>query len=207
MHLELLVEEPSAEAALQVLIPRIVGDKTTFKIHPMSGKQDLLNKLAARLKGYASWLPSDWLIIVVVDCDRQDCLHLKQELETKCVKAGLLTPSTAGKRNRVHVYNRIAIEELESWFFGDPAAIAAAFPGVSPHLGKQKKYRIPESIAGGAWEALERVLQHAGHYETGLAKIDAARRIANKMEPDRNRAASFCLFRDTLRKIAASASA
>jgi len=62
MHLELFVEEPSAEAALAILVPRIVGPEITFRIYPHQGKTDLLHKLPARLRGYRSWLPADWRI-------------------------------------------------------------------------------------------------------------------------------------------------
>jgi hypothetical protein len=41
MHVEFLVEEPSAEAALQNLLPKIVGNVATFTIHPYQGKPDL----------------------------------------------------------------------------------------------------------------------------------------------------------------------
>ena len=33
MHLEIMVEEPSAEEALSLLIPKIIGTKATFAIH------------------------------------------------------------------------------------------------------------------------------------------------------------------------------
>lgn len=34
MHIEFLVEEPSAEAALQNLIPTILGQDVSYEIHP-----------------------------------------------------------------------------------------------------------------------------------------------------------------------------
>jgi hypothetical protein len=57
MHIEFLVEEPSAETALLELLPKIIGTKATWLIHPYQGKQDLINKLLDRLKGYSKWLP------------------------------------------------------------------------------------------------------------------------------------------------------
>jgi hypothetical protein len=65
MHVEFLVEEPSAEAALSNIVPKILRD-VTFRIHPFQGKQDLLSKLLPRLKGYRGWLPDDWKIVVLV---------------------------------------------------------------------------------------------------------------------------------------------
>ena len=92
------------------------------------------------------------------------------------------------------VLNRIAVEELEAWFFGDIAALANAFPGVSPTLGAQARYRDPDAIAGGTWEALQRVLQKAGYFGGGLPKIEVARTLAKHMDPARNTSSSFRQF-------------
>jgi hypothetical protein len=96
------------------------------------------------------------------------------------------------------VVNRIAVEELEAWFFGDATAIMQAYPGIPASLPQKAKYREPDAIAGGTWEALERVLQRAGYFKGGLAKIEAARSIARKMDPQQNRSISFRCFRDAL---------
>lgn len=40
VHIEFLVEEQSAEAALQELVPRIVGREITFALHVFQGKHD-----------------------------------------------------------------------------------------------------------------------------------------------------------------------
>jgi len=92
----------------------------------------------------------------------------------------------------------VAIEELEAWFFGDVIALGEAFPRISEDLDKKARYRDPDAIAGGTWEALERVMQRAGYFQGGLAKIEAAREISQRMEPHRNRSTSFCRFRDGL---------
>jgi len=97
--------------------------------------------------------------------------------------------------------NRLAVEELEAWFFGDVEAIAAAYPRVPRNLARKAPFRNPDRIKGGTWEALERVLQRAGHFPGGLGKIEAARAIARHMDPQRNRSRSFCVFRDALLEI------
>lgn len=137
MHIEIMTEEPSAEAALQLLIPKIVGTSITFAIHQHGDKPTLLARLPGRLMGYASWLPDDWRILALVDLDDDDCTELKKRLEEFASQAGLLTPSRAKSPHRVRVFNRILIEELEAWFFGDPLAIAAAYPRVSRYLGQR----------------------------------------------------------------------
>lgn len=198
MHFEFLLEEPSAEAALQILLPRILGETDTFRIHAYRSKGDLLGSLHGRLRGYAKWIPQDWRIVVLVDEDRQDCHELKRRLNEAATAAGLIVRSNPSPTGSFQVINRIAIEELEAWFFGDVAALCAAYPGVPPTLGKRARFRDSDAIRGGTWEALERVLQRAGYHTGGLAKISAARDIAQHMDPMRNRSKSFAVFRDSL---------
>jgi hypothetical protein len=56
-RLVLLVEEPSMEAFLQGLLPRVMPSGRAFEIHAFQGKGDLLAKLEARLKAYARGCP------------------------------------------------------------------------------------------------------------------------------------------------------
>jgi hypothetical protein len=201
-HVEFLVEEPSMEAAIQVLAPKILGD-VSFAVHPHQCKQDLLDKLPGRLRGYARWLPVDCRIVVVVDKDRDDCRKLKRCLERIASKAGLTTRSAASG-SEYRVVNRLAIEELEAWYFGDWEAVRQAYPRVRATVPLQPKYGNPDAIRGGTWEAFERVLQDAGYFASGLAKIGAARTVALHMEPERNRSRSFQVFRAALRDMASS---
>ncbi len=196
MHVEILVEELSAEAALMNLLPRLLGDHT-YQIHPFQGKDDLLTKLPDRLSGYALSPSDDQRILVLIDEDRQDCLRLKSQLEDCAQRAGLVTRSQVGTEY-FQVLNRIAVEELEAWFFGDVEALVAAYPAVPATLGNRANYRDPDAVPGGTWEALERVLKRAGYYPTGLAKLEAASRISMHMDPERNRSRSFQVFRDGL---------
>lgn len=199
MHIEFLVEEPSAEAALLNLAPKILGADVTFNIHAHQGKTDLLRKLPRRLKGYRTWVTEEYRIVVLIDEDRADCGRQKGELERAAADAGLVTRSAADPSGRFQVLNRIAVEELEAWFFGDPTAISRAYPGASPNLGANARFRNPDAIAGGTWEALEQVLQHAGAHRGGLAKIAAARDISRCMDVEKNQSHSFQVFRDGLR--------
>lgn len=199
-HVEILVEEPSAEAVLRILAAKILR-RTSFEVYPFRSKQDLLAKLPARLKGYARWLPRDCRIVVLADCDSDNCKHLKQKLETAARQAGLVT-RTAGRGKSYQVVNRLAIEELEAWFFGDWDAVRKAFPNVSRDIPNKRGYRDPDAIAGGTWEALERVLQRAGYFKTGLRKVEAAQAIAQHMDPARNRSRSFRVFWEALSEMA-----
>lgn len=193
MHLELLLEEPSSEAFLQGALSKLLPEGTTWNPIVFQGKSDLLKNLESRLKAYRKWLPADWRIVVLIDEDRADCLDLKARMEAAAKAAGMRT-KTAANGSKFAVLNRIAVEELEAWFFGDPAALVEAYPGVSPTLGAKAAYRSPDAIAGGTWEALERVLQRAGYYGGGLPKIEVAREMAKYVVAERNTSPSFQCF-------------
>jgi hypothetical protein len=197
-HIEFLVEEPSSEVALHNIVPKVLGHNFSFAIHPHQGKPDLMQKLPGRLRGYKAWIPEDWRIAVLVDADNEDCLEIKNELEKAARDARLITKSIAASGSRFQVLNRLAIEELEAWFFGDIAALHAAYPRVSLNLENKAKYRNPDEILGGTWEALERELQQVGYYSAGLSKISAARDISISMVPERNQSKSFQVFRKGL---------
>jgi hypothetical protein len=201
VHIEFLVEEPSAEAAINNLLPKILQD-VTYATHPHQGKPDLLAKLPNRLRGYRKWLPRDWRIVVLVDEDRRDCRALKAALEKAAHDAGLVTKSSVTGKGVCQVMNRLAIEELEAWYFGDVDALVAAYPRVPPTLGAKARYRDPDAIRGGTWEGLERVLKEAGHCRGGLPKVETARNVSRHMDPQRNRSKSFQVFRDGLLELA-----
>ena len=204
MHIEFLVEEESSAAALQLLVPTIVGHSATFDIHPFQGKQDLMGSLVARLTGYAPWLPDDWRIVVLVDRDTEDCRALKRKLEAAARQAGLITKSRASVGSQCRVLNRIAIEELEAWFFGDVEALRAAYPRLPSTLANKQGFRDPDAIKGGTWERLGQQLQSAGYYGAGVPKVEVARNVAAGMDPKRNRSHSFRVFRDGLRDLVAT---
>jgi hypothetical protein len=195
-HVEIFVEEPSMKAALQVLVPSIAPD-LSFDVFAYQGKADLLSKLPNRLRGYSSFLPPGWRILVVVDRDDDDCTELKQRLEGMATQSGLATKS-APRRQRWSVVNRIAIEELEAWFFGDWQAVCQAYPRVDESVPLKARYRHPDDIRGGTWQTFERFLQDAGYMPGGLTKIEAARSVSEKMDPARNSSPSFCAFRDAI---------
>lgn len=199
-HVEILVEELSIETALREIAPKIIGG-LSFEVYPYQCKNDLLDKLESRLKGYAAWLPPDWRIMVIVDRDDDRCDQLKQRLNAAARNGGLRT-RPHGEGLDVQVVNRIAIEELEAWFFGDWEAVRTAYPKVNVNIPNKSGYRDPDAIAGGTWEALERILQRAGYFQTGLRKVEAARAIAKQMDPAINRSASFRAFRDAIGEMA-----
>lgn len=185
------------EAFLHALLPRMLPTGRTFVVHPFQGKPDLLGRLPDRLRGYASWLPDDWRIVVVVDRDDDDCLELKAQLEDMAKRARLKTRSAAGAQ-QWQLVNRIVVEELEAWYFGDWQAVCTAYPKVSAHAVNKAGLRDPDAVAGGTWQAFERQLQRGGYFRGGLTKIEAARVLGAAIDPQRCRSNSFARFRDAV---------
>jgi Domain of unknown function (DUF4276) len=192
MHIEFLVEEPSTEVALKFIVPKIIGNTHTLKIHNFQNKGRLLKRLPERMKSYAKFLPDDWRIVILVDEDRSDCQELKRKL---CDASSVVT-----KHKGNIVLHRIAVEELESWFIGDVTAIRSEYEKIPVSLSQQAKFRNPDIIKGGTWEQLDKILKKYG-YETGLQKIDFAEKVSPHMDVDNNLSRSFQIFRDGLRSI------
>src|ERR1017187_8474423 len=90
MHVEILVEDLSGKKALDVLVPKIIGDQDTFHVHFYKGvgripknmkdaahpsKRILLTNLPKLLKGYGKTFaryPSGYRAAVVLVCDLDD---------------------------------------------------------------------------------------------------------------------------------------
>lgn len=184
------------EAALRILLPGMLGE-TTFAIHPHQGKSDLLAKLPAKLRAYAAWIPETYRVVVIVDRDDEDCADLKARLDQVAYEAGLIA-RTLSNSSAYMVANRVAVEELEAWFFGDWDAVRAAYPRVPATIPSQAKYRKPDAIRGGTSEAFERVLQSCGYFKNGLSKVEAARAVTRSMRPARNISPSFQAFHSVM---------
>lgn len=185
------------EAFVRALLPRLLPQDKSFEVHAFQGKGDLLVKLEARLRGYAAWLPNDWRVVVVVDRDDEDCHDLKERLEAMALRSGLRSRSRAGGLPW-QLVNRIAVEELEAWYFGDWEAVRAAYPRVSAHIPQRQGFRDPDAVTGGTWEAFERVMQRHGYFKGGLRKIEAARAIGTHIDAERSRSQSFSVFQKAL---------
>ena len=198
MHIEFFLEEPSAEETLKAILPKMLSNDITFDFLVFQGKDDLLNNLSARLNGYR-WIPDSWRIIVLVDEDQKDCHELKAYLEKAAREAGFVTKSSAIPNEDFQVVNRIAIEELEAWFFGDIEAMHAAYPRISRNLHAKAKYRNPDAIKGGTYETLERLLIQKKYFTGRIPKPTVAQNIAQHMEPSRNRSKSFQVFVEGLK--------
>jgi len=192
-HIEFLVEEHSMEAFLTHLLSRCLPAGCTFRIHAHQGNLALLRKLENRLRGYVSFLPQDHRIVVIVDMDQDQCDQLKSKLEEACAHASLKS-KRAADGPQWQVVTRIAVEELEAWYFGDWPAVCKAFPRVSSTVFRRSRYRNIDAIQGGTWEAFEHVLKEFGYCKQGLPKVQTATAIGQHMEPEKNCSPSFQVF-------------
>lgn len=138
MHFEILVEDSSGKKALDVLMPKILGNQHTFRVINYRGvgriprnlrsradarKRPLLDQLPKLLRGYghtfAGYAPNYSAAVIVV-CDLDDkCLKtLRQELFA-ALNACNPKPETRFC---------IAVEEGEAWLLGDIPALKSAYP-------------------------------------------------------------------------------
>ncbi|MCW7753546.1 DUF4276 family protein [Desulfobotulus sp. H1] len=145
-------------------------------------------------------MPENWSVLVLVDRD-DDCSVLKHKLEQAAIRSGFITKRSAASGQRFNITNRIVIEELKAWYFGDWNAVKAAYPKVPVTIPQKAPYCNPDAISGGTWEALERVLKQAGYFSTGLRKAECAREIAMLMDIHQNRSGSFNIFLTAIQAI------
>jgi hypothetical protein len=158
------LEEPSAKAMLEGVLPRLLPADVEPCYIVFEGKQDLHKQLLRRLR---YWQKPESRFVVMRDQDSADCHQVKQELKTLCDKAG-----------RGDSLVRIACHELESFYLGDLAAVETGL-GLR-NLAKQqntRKYRAPDNLTNAA-EELEKLTQK--NYQ----KLSGSRRIGPHLKLD-----------------------
>ncbi len=214
MHFEILVEDISGKTALDILIPKIVGNEHTFNIHAYKGvgripkdlkatsdpqKRILLDQLPRLIRGYgktfAGYGAHPPLLIVICDLDDRCLSAFRREL-LDLVKGCNPKPET---------YFCMAIEEGEAWYLGDLVAVKAAYPNAKDAV--LKSY-TNDSICG-TWETLANALfsggasklSKNGYQAVGQEKTIWAERITPHMDVDKNLSPSFCYFRNKLRRL------
>ena len=215
MHFEVLVEDASGKAALDALVPKMIGGQHTFQVHPYKGigriprnltssadvgHRLLLDQLPRLLRGYGKTFAgytAGYESSVIVVCD----------LDDKCLKAfrqelfAVLNACNPKPETRFC----IAIEEGEAWLLGDLDAIKAAYPKAKG--GVLNRYRN-DSICG-TWELLADAicpggssgLVSSGWQAVGREKSRWSENIAPRMDVDNNASPSFQYFRRKLREL------
>lgn len=182
-HLVILLEEPSAQDALQAWLPVWLPADITPHFIVFQGKQDLEKRMVLRTR---HWLLPNSRFLVMRDQDSGDCIAVKAGLVARCVEAG-----------RADAVVRIACRELESFFVGDWRAVAEAFgkPALARLAGKAK-YRSPDALGSPSRE----LAMHLPSYQ----KRDGARRIAPLIDPERNASRSFQALRTAVQALGAA---
>lgn len=214
MHIEILVEDSSGTKLLQVLLPQLLGPQGaphTWRLHAYKGigriprgltqngdpaKRILLDQLPRLLRGYGK-TPGIDAVVVVLDTDKRDCVAFLAELKAA---ADVCNPVP-------DTLFRLAIEEIEAWYFGDQTALLTAYPRAK--LDVLKKY-VQDSTCG-TWELLADAVQaggsaaikKAGWPLPGQVKHEWAKKIGPLMDPGRNISPSFEKFRDGLLRLVA----
>lgn len=214
MHIEILVEDSSGEKLLKMLLPKLIGpqgDPHTWRLHAYKGigriprgletkadpaKRILLDQLPKLLRGYGR-TPGIDAVVVVLDNDKRNCADFLAELKTV----------TAACNPAPDTLFRLAIEEIEAWYFGDQDALLAAYPRAKQDvIGK-----YVQDSACGTWELLadavhaggSAAIKKAGWPLPGQVKHDWAKKIGPMMDPDRNISPSFTKLRDGLQRLVA----
>lgn len=168
-----LLEEPSAKAMLESLLPRVLSPETNFRCIPFEGKQDLERQLVRKIRGYRN---EQARFIVLRDQDSSpDCTAVKSRLLDLC--------EASGKAARCLV--RIACRELEAMYLADLLAVEQALEldGLSKRQ-RSKKYRSPDSLGSPSRELKALT---GNRYE----KVAGSRAIGQYLNLDNDRSPSF----------------
>lgn len=175
-QLVLFLEEASAKAAFEGLLPRFLPEDVVVRYVVFEGKSDLEKQLERKLRG---WIQPNTAFLVLRDQDAGDCLAVKEKLLQICHKAG-----------KFGAVVRVACRELESWYFGELAAVekALGIPNLSAQ-SRKAKYRDPDAIHAPSSELMS-ITKNAYH------KVAGSREIGKYLspEPDQNSSASFGHF-------------
>lgn len=174
-----LLEEPSMKAMLEGLLPRVFPG-LNFLCLAHEGKSDLEKSIPRKLK---AWNEPGVRFVVVRDNDGGDCGKLKARLRTICDQAG-----------RPDTLIRLACQELEGWYLGDPQALAAAYENPKlADLAAKAKFRDPDVLIKPSVD-LERLVPE-------FQKLAGARLLGKHLTESGNVSTSFGFFISGLRRL------
>ncbi|MTW22276.1 DUF4276 family protein [Allochromatium palmeri] len=133
------LEEASAKAMLQGVLPRLLPNDIAVHYIVFEGKQDMHKQLVKRLR---FWQKPDTRFVVMRDQDSGDCRIVRQELLELCREAG-----------REDALVRVACRELESFYLGDLQAVESglAIKGLARQQGN-RKFRDPDALVNASEE-------------------------------------------------------
>ena len=133
-ELVFLLEEKSARTMLEAIIEKMVKANSSIKFTYLvfEGKRDLDKKLNGKLKGYCNLNAA---FIILRDKDSSNCTTLKKDMLDRI-------PDNKKKKSLI----RIACHELESFYFGDLAAVSKGLNMNLQSVMNKSKYRTPDTI-------------------------------------------------------------
>lgn len=213
MHFEILVEDQSGKKMLESLVPGIIGNLHSVRIHEYQGigriprnltsstdakKRLILDQLPRPLRGYGRTFanyPATYPAAVIVVCDLDDrCLKSFRSELLEVLDACDPKPKTRFC---------IAIEEGEAWLLGDILAIRAAYPdarnGVLNRYENDSICDTWELLADAVYVGGSRRLKNLGSGAVGKEKSSWAEKIAPYMDVEKNASPSFQYFRDKIK--------
>jgi len=202
---------------LDILVPKITGEKHTFKVTAYKGLgripknlsnsrnvqhrillqrlPQLLNGCGRTFQGYGNNYKA--AVIVVCDLDNKCRREFRQEL------LEVLNNCHTKPETRFC----IAIEEGESWLLGDIDAITSAYPTCKRNTLEEYEN---DSICG-TWEIMadalypggSQVLAGKGYQISGKEKTTWAEKISPHINIDNNRSPSFQYFKSKIDELIA----
>jgi Domain of unknown function (DUF4276) len=183
-ELVFLLEERSAKALLESLLPRVLPPEIGFRLIPFEGKQDLEKQASRKIRGYQN---TQARFVLLRDQDNHpDCHRLKQDLLDLCAQSG--------KAERCLV--RLACTELETFYLADLAAVERAL-GMQGLARQQasKKFRNPDRLGNASKELRALTKQR---YE----KVAGSGLIGHHLALDNERSPSFKNLMGGIRRVA-----
>jgi len=179
-----LLEERSARALLESLLPRLLPPDMPHRLIPFEGTQDLEKQLTRRIRGYMN--PEARFIVLRDQDSAPDCKLLKQRLLDLCTASGRAQACLV----------RIACRELETIYLADLAAVETALEikGLVKLQGG-RKFRTPDGLESPSHEL--RVLTHQC-YE----KVAGSRAIGLHLDLDNPRSSTFKNLVSGIRRMA-----
>lgn len=209
-HFVFLTEDTSSQKAMNILIPKLLGDKITYKMHSYKGigqipkglkpktdanKRILLDQLPKILSGHGS-MPDSGTIVVICDLDDKDENNFLSELHD-------ILDRCRHKPKEVHFC--VAIEEFEAWYLGDLEAIKSAYPkakdSVLRNYANDSICDTWELLADAIYDGGHKNLKKKGWQAIGEQKSIWATNISPHMDVENNASPSFQKMRNKLRGI------
>lgn len=173
MTLVFFLEEPSAKAMLQGLMPRLLPDYSDIKYIVYEGKQDLLKRVHLKLR---NWLAPNTHFVILLDKDAQKCHELKAEIKAICTSS-----------NKPDTLIRIVCHELESWYLGDLQSVETALNITGLHSKQKSKFNSPDDLIDPKGD-LKRLTKEA------YQPVGSSREIGKVLSITGNLSTSFGFF-------------